>query len=875
MGNVTASPIMCLALSLLLVSCGGGGGGGNATGDSASDDGPATTPEPPASYTLSGVIAASPSQTVDSDTNDPSRLPTSNDTPASAQPIPNPVTLGGYVSNPDSGGAGDDPNDFYRVQLLAGQRVTMLVADFAQGDDADLQLWNAEGTEVIDFSKGTGEVETLIVGQDGTYLVHAMAFSGATNYILAIGASNLPAQFEATQAEIVPWQAVVKYRSDIEATDDSSSQRARLAQDHGLRQRAGGRGRGRLMALSREQPGTRHRRQRLGAGADLSKYISDPDLRARWETLVAIKSLQQDPLVEYAEPNYRVTATAIPDDPGYALQWHYPLIDLPQAWNTTSGDSSVVVAVIDTGILPQHPDLADQLEAGYDFVSDPTNDLDGENGIDPNPWDPGSSLSGGSNSFHGTHIGGTVAAKGNNGQGVTGVAYSARIMPVRALGVGGAGTSYDVEQAVRYAAGLDNDSGTVPQQAADIINLSLGGAAFEPRVQDLFRQIHEAGIPVVAAAGNQATAAPTYPAAYAGVISVSAVDAQRSLAPYSNTGAHIDVAAPGGNNSLDLNGDGYPDGVLSTGGTFNDNGINYGYPFLNGTSMAAPHVAGVLALMKSVNPALTAENIDTLLATGQMSDDLGPPGRDDQFGFGLINANRSVLAALELTGQSPANIPRLVASASALNFGSNRNALDLALTNGGTGALTLTGLSTSRDWLSVVELDVDEHGLGSYRVNVDRSQLTTGVYSAEINARSSVNNLTVRVLLSVGDAGSGADVGVIYILLYDPQSGKTLIEVKSDNVNAHYPFSFSKVPPGEYEIAAGSDADNDGYICDPGEACGAWLSVDQPIRILVDRDMTDLDFPVEYLVSIPGVTATVQEATTATGIARPIATGED
>ena len=137
------------------------------------------------------------------------------------------------------------------------------------------------------------------------------------------------------------------------------------------------------------------------------------------------------------------------------------------------------------------------------------------------------------------------------------------------------------------------------------------------------------------------------------------------------------MAAPGGDNSVDLNGDGYPDGILSTGGTISGNGVNYSYSFLNGTSMAAPHVAGVLALMKSVNPNLTPADIDALLIAGALSDDLGAPGRDDQYGNGIINAQRAVLAALEATGISPADNPRLAASASTLNFGSSNTSLAL------------------------------------------------------------------------------------------------------------------------------------------------------------------------------------------------------
>jgi len=449
-----------------------------------------------------------------------------------------------------------------------------------------------------------------------------------------------------------------------------------------------------------------------------------------------------------------------------------------------------------------------------------------------------------------------VAARGNNGLGVAGAAYGARVMPLRALGAGGGGTTYDIDQAVRFAAGLPNDSGTLPPKRADIINLSLGGAPFDQDTQNLYNEVRAAGIMVVAAAGNQSSSTPLYPASYAGVISVGAVDAQRRLAAYSNTGSGIDVTAPGGNNSVDLNGDGFPDGVLSTGGIISNSGVNYVYSFLNGTSMAAPHVAGVLALMKSVNPGLTPADIDSLLLAGALSDDLGAPGRDDLYGHGLINAQRAVRAALEATGTSPADNPLLVASASTLNFGGTSTSLALNLQNGGKGNLDLLDLSVSQPWLQIAPVSVNAAGLGEYMVTVDRTSLTPGIFSADINAQSSVNNLAVRVLVSQGNGDVGTDVGVIYILLYDPLHDETVAQFATGSNGTDYPYRFTGIPAGEYEIVAGTDADNDLFICDAGEACGAWLTIDQPIRIQLDKDVAELDFPVEYLVSLPTTSST-------------------
>ena len=864
----------CCIISMLTVACGGGGGSGPGAGDNNTPN----LPEPPVfvdpadpadpadpvapvapteTFSLSGAISTSTSQLVDSDTNDPNKLRISNNGPGTAQSIPNPVTLGGYVNVPGAGAAGSsmtsgDIDDFFQVDLLAGQRVTMLVADFEQAD-ADLYLVDSQGVQV-ENSLNSGEIESLLVPEDGNYFVVINAYDGATNYILAIGGTNTARQADLSEHTIIPWEAVVTYKND---TQHLSSKTQQVSRGLGIQQRAGGRGRGRLMALRRALSRSARLNLQPASWATNIGTINDPNLRARTETLMAIKALRKDSRVLYAEPNFQVNALGAPNDEAYQLQWPYPLIAMPDAWEISTGSPEVVVAVIDTGILANHPDLVGQLVDGYDFVSNSDSAMDGD-GIDPDPKDPGNSLGGNSSSFHGTHVSGIVAARGNNRLGVAGSAYSSRVMPLRALGTDGSGTSYDLSQAIRYAAGLANDSGTLPQKRADIINLSLSGAPFSQTTQTLYDAVRSAGVIVVAAAGNEASAAPSYPASYRGVISVSAVDGQRRLAAYSNIGPGVDVGAPGGDSSVDLNGDGYPDGVLSTDGSANGDRIDYVYTFLSGTSMAAPHVAGVLALMKSVNPALTPSDIDALLASGTLTDDVGTPGRDDLFGYGIINAQRSVLAAVEATGNSPADRPLLSASTNTLNFGSTTTTLNLVLRNGGKGDLTLESLSVSASWLQIVPVNVDAAGLGEYEVTVDRANLPAGVYAADINAQSSKNNLRIQILASEGGADTAADLGVIYILLYDPVLDDVVAQVSARSSKTGYPFQFSDILPGRYEIIAGTDADNDLFICDAGEACGAWLTTDQPIQIEVDSNIKDLNFPVGYLVTLPAANSIEQ-----------------
>ncbi|NOX43968.1 MAG: S8 family serine peptidase, partial [Gammaproteobacteria bacterium] len=312
------------------------------------------------------------------------------------------------------------------------------------------------------------------------------------------------------------------------------------------------------------------------------------------DTLQVIKALRLRKDVLYAEPNYLRQAKQIPSDQFYNLQWHYPLINLPSAWDVSTGSSNVIVAVIDTGVLLQHPDLLGQFSAygGYDFILNDAISQDADPGIDVNPDDPGDSNVG-SSSFHGTHVAGTIAAATSfvaGGTGVAGIAPGVKIMPLRVLGNGG-GTAYDILQAVRYAAGLSNDSGTLPPQKSDVINLSLGGGGFSQVEQDVYSLARNAGVIIVAASGNENSGVPSYPASYNGVISVGAVDINKQRAPYSNFGASVDVAAPGGDTSGDINGDGFVDGVLSTAADDSGGNIDFVFKFFQGTSMATPHMA--------------------------------------------------------------------------------------------------------------------------------------------------------------------------------------------------------------------------------------------------------------------------------------------
>lgn len=412
---------------------------------------------------------------------------------------------------------------------------------------------------------------------------------------------------------------------------------------------------------------SQHKRARLdvaGMPVNLVRSLALPatsmyrvDGATREETLDVVAELSEDPSVLYAQPNYIFKPLAKPNDPGYPVQWHYPAIRLEQAWDITQGSDKIVVGVVDTGFLFQagnaalsHPDFGAKVVPGFDFISNPQTSADGD-GRDANALDPGTP--GQQASYHGSHVGGTIGASTNDGVGLAGVDWNAKLLPVRALSDAG-GTLADIMEGMMWAAGLPING--VPNNAnpAQVINMSLGGPGqCSPAVQDAIQQATNAGAIIVVAAGNDNADAGLFtPASCTGVITVGATDGIGGRAPYSNFGTRVDVMAPGGNVQVDLIGednalvpDGRPDGVLSL--SKDDQNGQFIGRFLNGTSMAAPHVAGVVSLMKAVNPDLTFDKALTILrntAKPLSAQQCNRPAATD-CGTGLIDAEAAVKAA--------------------------------------------------------------------------------------------------------------------------------------------------------------------------------------------------------------------------------------
>ena len=457
----------------------------------------------------------------------------------------------------------------------------------------------------------------------------ALCFAAAPETTSAAGRANLSGIASGTTFD----QFIVKYREGAPERRDVATINSGLARA--------------AQAVVPRASGTplqvRHFRH-MSLGADVIRVDRKLD-RVDAETLM--RQIAADTNVEYVEIDARMYPTVLPNDLRFPEQWHYfntPVgVNLPNAWDKSTG-SGVVVAVIDTGITP-HSDLSANIVAGYDFITSTTTSRDG-NGRDANPNDEGnwttfdgecSPTSRAANSnWHGTHVAGTVAALTNNAVGVTGVAYGARVQPVRVLGRCGGSVS-DIADAIVWASGGVVSSVPANATPARIINMSLGGdGACLATFQNAINSAISRGTTVVVAAGNDnKNASDVQPASCGNVIAVGATDSNGVRATFSNYGTAIDISAPGV-------------GILST---LNSGAQTQGtetYAFYNGTSMASPHVAGIAALVQSRRAAaglaaFTPAQLESHLKSNARA---FPSTPSQPIGTGIVNADAAVTAAV-------------------------------------------------------------------------------------------------------------------------------------------------------------------------------------------------------------------------------------
>ena len=850
---------------------------------------------------IQGTITAAVNTLVDVDTREVAEPAENNNSFNTAQILTSKVNLSGVVDI-------NDQIDIYQVRLQQSQRLAVQLADYLtfegssskQFDIVEVALYSTNDRDdpllVQQTESDTGRFSApLLIPSDDDYFIKITAvnpiagISAKSHGIYSLAISPASA---ASAGDFVLGEVNVLLKPNRQYIAQGMSTKADL---------------GRLKTLSLDDA----RAFMASAGIAASAFANSSSLSSsnssalnsnmsheelqRWQVLQAVEILSEHDAIQIAEPNWKRYAAAnfssqAPsvkpsssslNDPFASSQWHYDLINVPQAWQSLGdsigssgseyGDKDVVVAVLDTGVLVNHPDLIDNIIAdkGRDFFA-------GERGLGvPIGDDPGDKAinNGTRSSFHGTHVAGTIAASANNGIGGSGVAPNVTIMPVRVLGQDG-GSVADILAGVCYAASLNKSNGAGKDicnnsisapVAADIINLSLGGPDISDIEQAVYNAVADLGIIIIAAAGNQATSEAFYPAAYNNVISVAAVSQQSEKSSYSNfaslaAGSKIDVAAPGGDFTVDS-------GVVSTLGDDSRGSIESSYGALQGTSMAAPHVAGVAALMKSAKPDLTQPEFLVYLQSGDLTQDIGEAGPDSLYGHGLINAEKAVLAVL---GPLP---DKIISSSNQLffNISINRLSFDISATNGVTqeqvGDLTVTingaDNGSGGSWLTVrseAEQSLPNSvAWGTNNLIVDRTGLPEGRYQADVIINSSsYGSLTVKVTLQVGNPNVSANAGVQYVLAVNvdtkPVKGALLPDALSSPLvvnNGEYLYQINGIKKGRYFVSSGSDLDFDNIICDPGESCGQYPTLEKPIEVVISEEepLQQVNMTVNYLNS--------------------------
>lgn len=826
-------------LPLLLILSGCGGGSGSTMGGGPTPD-------------ASGEIRIEARTRVDSDTADDLVRGQAESNNRSPQGLPSPAIVGGYVSGTEGRHGvqnlryAEDSVDSYELALTDSQVVSVQVFQSdGPGIAGEVKLiapdGSTESSAIIEPT--TDSVSVRPSTEDETLYelsINASSVSDPFRYVVSVSSStgsDTATHLAASEAPFVPGEALVTY-----ATPANDVQ--------GLAVQAGA-------SNSRRLGGSTWLLRQSGQFRALSKGgVSD-----RQQTIDWIRGLRQRPGVVAAEPNYRVHGMVVNpnNDDLYAKQWNLPQIQTPVVWQVQNNPGSGVrVAVLDTGLFSAsprrignwHPDIerADGsgviLPATADYVSG-DNEGDMTSGRDDNPANPGNGDIQ-SSSFHGTHVSGIVVGRDNQ-RGIVGIAPFADLMPIRVLGTDEQGSTSDLIAAIDDLASLPSS------QRPHVINLSLGGVGNSGPLRDAISRGVDRGILFVAAAGNQGASEPVYPAAFDNVISVGAVDAGGRRAGYSNFGEWLDLVAPGGDASRDGNSDNQADVITSTWGRDSGGTFTADYAALQGTSVAAPHVSAVVALMQQARqdagmPNLTTAGFRQRLTNGQLTRRDPDFYNETEYGEGLIDAVKATEAAgLAFNGV-------IVANPTSLRFDGSVTTSETTLSvlpdEDANDVLPPKAIN-SPDWLSVANrgalLNGETNVLSATIQNEDlaeQDQVT--VDYDDSNGQS--QTLTIPVNVQLGDPAEARDAGRHYVLLVSTDGDReTVAQQVVTASGGGYTFAFDDVESGDYFLVAGSDIDNDGNICDNGEACAEYPTngLPEPIR-LGDTPRNDLSLTTSF-----------------------------
>ena len=737
-------------------------------------------------------------------------------------PLSGTITLGGYVSG-SSGEYGTgfpypvDEEDVFRLNLEEGETVSLQVfsATGAEAPELMFELRSQEGEE--DAQRVEGASASLVASQSGTHdlIIRADQGGDPARYTLRIEQTETTADSHTPQ-DFVPGEAVITTESLDRAGQIRAQSRAPVAArsqaslgGNRFRVQMPDAGQARLQAQSREQ--------------------------ARNETWQWIRELEQTEGVASATPNY-IMRRQFSEQSARNESWHKDLIQVDEVWEHATGEG-VDLAVLDTGVLKDtsgdwHSGLVSNIDCSTGSCFDA---IDGDRPVDD------------SGDFHGTHVSGIVAAaeeaaeSGDSENHRKGIAYDANLIPVRVLD-GSEGTLADVIAGIDWVVNGGNPR-------AGIMNLSLGGLNRSPALQSALDEAEQAGVVVTAAAGNRGDRLEFYPAAYPSVVAVGSVSCDSERSGFSSFGDWLTLSAPGGGN---------PGGcdesrVYSTFGELSDGEVLPTYDWLAGTSMAAPQVAGVFALMTERYDAgdLQPGVFRAMVREGLLTD---PGGGDEgafdlQTGRGVLNAEKAFADGLE-----PDEYAALAPDQDWLRLSDSQLQQSIRFERVGSTGTSLNDLEVSvvdePDWLA----EPQRTGTREFEVALSEDIAPGRFYQGLLRVGYTRNGSSVSYQIPVSaiteDAVENREAGTHFVqLIREEEFGQVgaepAREVRAEFHEGRYDFEMdtSDLEPGDYVLIAGSDIDNNGVIGEVGEAYAVWtesgddrgLTAPDPVRIT--RDM--------------------------------------
>ena len=786
------------------------------------------------SWNITGTIYSNPYSAIDGDVSNIVRYPpTDNSSSSVAQLIQNPTDVIGHIGDhvssvvnlgddgfciedPDNPGFCDfidvdidDDEDWYKFSGAPNLLLTLSIEGLifeengsgycctTDGIDADLLIYDEDGN-LTDFSytsSSTSIYKQIVLPETGNYYAVVRAIEGHTKYVLTLG-SNVFGVNAFSPRDNFKLNRFISYVPFGKDFDKNSYEYPSFDKDSDLETKV-------ISSIDSDFRGFRE------FDFDLEteyKSIFDYDYASeKLENLDQVMYLMHWKLLQhyknqYPDLNLELDVKVEPHftpDPSFIYQWGLSQIGLDTVLQAIGAETKdIAVAVLDSG-GPNFGSTASQSSAflggGYDFWDDDSDPTDSTAATDS----------------HGTHVGSTIAAL-NDGNNING--YGIKVLPVRVMGPTG-GYSSDTIQGMLYAAGLPNRSNSVytGDTPIKVINMSLGsmGGSCGSSYAQVINEIYNMNISIVSSSGNSAQELPGvygYPSSCPNVISVGALDYVRQRSYYSTYNDEVDIAAPGGDTSVDRNGDGYRDGILAF-------GSNEDLAFYQGTSMASPNAAGAIAILYSLVPNLTSFQVDGLLVDGHLTDDIGSAGRDDDYGWGALNIQKAVTRIISEEGL---DFTYGTISPGIYNLGVEFNEFDLEVSKVGEGELLVNELSADiPSAVQITPINVDSEGFGSYRVTIDRASLPDGLYQSKITVPfSNENSSSMVVTFQVGADRENISIPNIYATLID-ESSEAVVWGYLDLTEGSVRFTASDINEGNYYWMFSTIVDS--YIMDPGE----------------------------------------------------------